>query len=114
MFLRSFLSLLAVAVSVNALVTPNNNPQESASIGRRGALAKVVQAGAALAVGNVATPTASMAAIPETGVKAPFFELPNSRGEGSTSLGDLVKSGKWTVLYFYPGAFTSGCTLEAR
>ncbi|KAL7537002.1 hypothetical protein ACHAXR_007529 [Thalassiosira sp. AJA248-18] len=21
---------------------------------------------------------------------------------------------KWTVLYFYPGAFTSGCTLEAR
>lgn len=21
---------------------------------------------------------------------------------------------KWTVLYFYPGAFTSGCTIEAR
>ena len=27
---------------------------------------------------------------------------------------DLIKSGKWTVLYFYPGAFTNGCTLEAR
>jgi peroxiredoxin Q/BCP len=26
----------------------------------------------------------------------------------------LTNSGKWTVLYFYPGAFTSGCTLEAR
>jgi thioredoxin-dependent peroxiredoxin len=26
----------------------------------------------------------------------------------------LTGNGKWTVLYFYPGAFTSGCTLEAR
>jgi thioredoxin-dependent peroxiredoxin len=31
-----------------------------------------------------------------------------------TSLDNLVKTGKWTVLYFYPGAFTEGCTLEAR
>jgi thioredoxin-dependent peroxiredoxin len=53
-------------------------------------------------------------AIPETGATAPDFELPNSRGEGVTSLKSLTKSGKWTVLYFYPGAFTSGCTLEAR
>jgi thioredoxin-dependent peroxiredoxin len=56
----------------------------------------------------------SCAAIPETGTKAPKFDLPNSRGEGTTTLSDLVKAGKWTVLYFYPGAFTSGCTLEAR
>jgi len=46
--------------------------------------------------------------------KAPSFDLPNSKGEGSTSLEKLLKTGKWTVLYFYPGAFTSGCTLEAR
>lgn len=26
----------------------------------------------------------------------------------------LTADKKWTVLYFYPGAFTSGCTLEAR
>jgi thioredoxin-dependent peroxiredoxin len=48
------------------------------------------------------------------GVKAPDFELPNSRGEGNTTLDQLVDSKKWTVLYFYPGAFTQGCTLEAR
>jgi len=53
--------------------------------------------------------------LPETGVKAPFFDLPNSKNDGSTtSLTTLTKDGKWTVLYFYPGAFTSGCTLEAR
>lgn len=51
---------------------------------------------------------------PATEVKAPDFELPNSTGEGTTSLKDLTKDGKWIVLYFYPGAFTSGCTLEAR
>ena len=52
--------------------------------------------------------------IPPNGSRAPAFELPNSRGEGVTSLDTLTKDGKWTVLYFYPGAFTSGCTLEAR
>lgn len=58
---------------------------------------------------------AKASTIPETGVKAPFFDLPNSKGDGSTtSLTSLTKEGKWTVLYFYPGAFTSGCTLEAR
>merc|ERR1712157_4850 len=31
-----------------------------------------------------------------------------------TTLDALISNGKWTVLYFYPGAFTSGCTLEAR
>ena len=41
--------------------------------------------------------------IPATEVKAPYFELPNSRGDGNTSLSDLTKDGKWTVLYFYPG-----------
>ena len=53
--------------------------------------------------------------LPETGKKAPDFELPNSRGDGTTtSLADLTRGGRWTVLYFYPGAFTKGCTLEAR
>jgi peroxiredoxin Q/BCP len=44
----------------------------------------------------------------ETGAKAPGFQLPNSRGEGTTSLSQLIQSKKWTVLYFYPGAFTQG------
>jgi len=51
--------------------------------------------------------------LPQTGTTAPDFTLPDSRG-GTTGLGDLTKTGKWTVLYFYPGAFTNGCTLEAR
>lgn len=67
-------------------------------------------------VGGFSTTTESAVAanLPTTEQKAPDFELPNSRGDGKTSLKDLVKTGKWTVLYFYPGAFTSGCTLEAR
>jgi thioredoxin-dependent peroxiredoxin len=51
---------------------------------------------------------------PPTNMKAPNFVLPNSRDSGETSLNKLIQNGKWTVLYFYPGAFTQGCTLEAR
>ncbi|MCP3425884.1 thioredoxin-dependent thiol peroxidase [Rothia sp. AR01] len=41
---------------------------------------------------------------------APDFSLPNAEG-GTTSLADLA--GGRTVLYFYPAAFTPGCTTEA-
>lgn len=51
---------------------------------------------------------------PEAGTKAPSFELPNSRGDGRVTLEKLTKNKKWTVLYFYPGAFSTGCTLEAK
>lgn len=47
------------------------------------------------------------------GTQAPLFSLPGSTGT-SVSLKDLTESGKYTVLYFYPGDFTSGCTLEAN
>ncbi|KAL3797617.1 hypothetical protein ACHAW5_008483 [Stephanodiscus triporus] len=48
------------------------------------------------------------------GRAAPDFSMPNTRGE-IVNLKSLTSSGKmWAVLYFYPGAFTSGCTLEAR
>jgi peroxiredoxin Q/BCP len=56
--------------------------------------------------------SSNAATLPSTGANAPDFELPNSRGE-KTTLDSLTRNGKWTVLYFYPGAFTSGCTLEA-
>lgn len=71
-----------------------------------------MSAGVGSAVAAAVLP--AYAAVPATGAKAPDFDLPNSRGEGTTSLNSLAKTGKWTVLYFYPGAFTSGCTLEAR
>jgi len=84
--------------------------------------------GATTAFASLAAITSSLVAVPPTaavasdtasatttvGAQAPEFELENSRGNGLTTLEQLKQNGKWTVLYFYPGAFTSGCTLEAR
>jgi peroxiredoxin Q/BCP len=103
MLFRSIACLLAVLSLTSSLA-----PTEPA--GRRAFLSQAAVGAAALTIG--ANP--SLAILPEAGRKAPSFELPNSRGEGLTSLASLAKDGKWTVLYFYPGAFTSGCTLEAR
>ena len=55
----------------------------------------------------------SQSTIPKLGEPAPPFTLMNTRGQIIT-LDILAANKKWTVLYFYPGAFTSGCTLEAR
>ena len=74
--------------------------------GRRSFIAKVATASASAAFFPVYS--ASAESLPPTGTRAPDFNLPNSRGEGSTSLSDLTKDSKWTVLYFYPGAFTQG------
>lgn len=48
--------------------------------------------------------------MPETGEKAPTFELPNQNGE-PVSLEEFA--GNHVVLYFYPRADTPGCTTEA-
>jgi len=64
--------------------------------------------------GTIATTQSSSTTSTTVGAQAPEFELENSRGNGLTTLQQLKQNGKWTVLYFYPGAFTSGCTLEAR
>jgi thioredoxin-dependent peroxiredoxin len=45
------------------------------------------------------------------GGKAPNFKLPNDGG-GEVSLADF--KGRKLVLYFYPRADTSGCTIEAK
>ena len=49
--------------------------------------------------------------IPALGSAAPDFSLPSNTGK-TISLSDL--KGSRTVLYFYPGDFTSGCTIEAQ
>lgn len=59
-------------------------------------------------------PSLAAATEPLIGVSAPDFELPNSKQDGTTKLSNILKQKKFTVLYFYPGAFTQGCTLEAR
>jgi peroxiredoxin len=68
-------------------------------------------AGIALAV-SVSGP-ASAALSP--GTTAPIFETKATLGgnEFDFSLADALKKGP-VVLYFYPAAFTSGCTLEAH
>src|SRR5437016_4053018 len=49
--------------------------------------------------------------LPSVGQLAPTFKLPASTGE-TIDLADLVAK-KRVVLYFYPKADTSGCTVEA-
>ena len=49
--------------------------------------------------------------LPSVGQPAPTFTLPASTGE-AVDLADLVAR-KRVVLYFYPKADTSGCTVEA-
>lgn len=110
---RTVLSFFAMVAIANSLAPQVTNNQQGA-ISRRGAFENVIKGVGAVSFGNALSPGIADASIPPTGVQAPSFELPNSRGEGTTSLNDLAKTGKWTVLYFYPGAFTSGCTLEAR
>lgn len=50
------------------------------------------------------------AGVPQPGDPAPDFALPNERGE-TVRLSDL--RGRRVVLYFYPKAMTSGCTVQA-
>ncbi len=49
------------------------------------------------------------------GAKAPLFSAPASLGgkEFKFTLADALKKGP-VVLYFYPAAFTKGCTIEAH
>ncbi|MBD3162743.1 MAG: redoxin domain-containing protein [Candidatus Eisenbacteria bacterium] len=60
-----------------------------------------------------------MAEIPtvaRVGHEVPNFELetydPVGRGFGKTSLEELKKQGKWTILFFYPADFTFVCATE--
>ena len=67
---------------------------------------------AALLLGAIATP--SFAAL-KPGDKAPDFTTQATLGgnEFTFSLGDALKKGP-VVLYFFPKAFTKGCTAEAH
>jgi len=66
----------------------------------------------AMAMALVATP--GLAALPE-GAKAPGFVTEGAIGGKpfKLSLAEQLRHGP-VVLYFYPKAFTKGCTLEAR
>ena len=49
---------------------------------------------------------------PTIGSDAPDFSLPSNKDGKIFTLADL--KGSRTVLYFYPGDFTQGCTIEAQ
>jgi thioredoxin-dependent peroxiredoxin len=59
--------------------------------------------------------TAPALAALNTGTKAPDFTLQATQGGNvfTFSLADALKKGP-VVLYFYPAAFTTGCTIEAH
>lgn len=65
-------------------------------------------------IGLISSATAVQAAL-EVGAKAPMFTAPASLAGKpfEYSLEDALKKGP-VVLYFYPAAFTKGCSIEAR
>src|SRR5690242_11127358 len=67
-----------------------------------------------LALAAALVTTSAFAALPN-GTKAPDFTTQASLGgkEFSFSLAEALKQGP-VVLYFYPAAFTPGCTIEAH
>jgi peroxiredoxin len=66
-------------------------------------------------VGLVAALSAPASAALPTGSKAPTFVLQATLGGNvfTFNLADALKKGP-VVLYFYPAAFTTGCTIEAH
>ncbi|MET0362313.1 MAG: redoxin domain-containing protein, partial [Sphingobium sp.] len=71
--------------------------------------------GAVLAAAILAlAPVAASAALP-VGAQAPDFTTRGAKGGKifTVHLKDALKKGP-VVLYFFPAAFTSGCTAEAR
>jgi thioredoxin-dependent peroxiredoxin len=69
-------------------------------------------AAAALATAWLTAPASAALSV---GAKAPAFTLQASQGGNvfTFSLADALKKGP-VVLYFYPAAFTKGCTIEAH
>ena len=75
----------------------------------------IVRGCAAIAVAVLILLGAPALASLATGAKAPLFTLQASQGGDVFvfSLADALKKGP-VVLYFYPAAFTKGCTIEAH
>ena len=87
MIRRSFLLAALFAVSASSLAP---------STSRRAFFRTTAVATTASVFAAASPPASASTTTPPTGAKAPQFELPNSRGEGMTSLTDLTKNNKWS------------------
>ena len=72
-------------------------------------IASTLLVGASLLGANPTTVLAD--GIPAVNSPAPVFSLPSNLGK---DLGTSDLKGSWSVIYFYPGDFTQGCTIEAQ
>jgi peroxiredoxin Q/BCP len=110
---RSFLLRQAALVASAVMTTTSTTNSHGGFLPIRPALAAVTTTPSS-SISTAATATNNKNPSSLIGHVAPNFELPNTNGQ-LINLDALTSSGtKWTVLYFYPAAFTSGCTLEAR
>ena len=98
---------LPMRMSSHQQPAQQQQPRRGDAVDRRshawGGAAVLAGAGAVL-MGSPMRP--ARADVPEEGIDAPDFTLPSSLGK-PLSLGELRKSGKYTVLYFFPQVFTS-------
>ena len=113
---RNILSLCSLLLlvwwwpsSVDSLAAPLTTRRASIQAAAAAAAAVAVTQLPAIAADTADSSTTTL----RTGVPAPAFTLPNNK-ESTTSLSSLVQDNDWIVLYFYPGAFSPGCTLEAQ
>jgi len=82
-----------------------------ASAGDVGVTRRDAMLGAAAAAVVLGAPAPARAL--DIGASAPPFTLP-ATGGGTVALADVVKSSKFTVLYFYNQDFSQGCSIEAE
>ena len=110
---NALLSLRTAKKAVTMMAPVDREAYEQSMALSRRSFFKNAAGVSALTIGalGIEVPQAFADGLPAVNAAAPSFSLPSNRGK-EISLSDL--KGKWTVLYFYPGDFTSGCTIEAQ
>jgi peroxiredoxin Q/BCP len=113
MSLRGSRGPVAPAAAAATRGAPADATAAEYAVSRRDFFAGVAVGSTSLTIGSlgIEVPQAHADGLPAVSAPAPAFKLPSNTGK-DISLDDL--KGKWSVLYFYPGDFTSGCTIEAQ
>ena len=111
--LRAAPSTARAAVCSATAVLVADAPSEDYSASHRSFFTDVAVGSSALTMGTLGleVPQAFADGLPLVSQPAPDFSLTSEAGK-DVKLEDL--KGRWAVLYFYPGDFTGGCTIEAK